>query len=82
MSNYDNELTGAIFPNDKHEKGDQRPHYTGKVTVGGVEYWVAGWKKRSKKGDPYMSLALTLATTQAERKGKPSSDESTDDIPF
>ncbi len=78
---FDNELRGALFQNKQKVKGDKKPHYNGTVTVGGLEYWVAGWKKKSKAGDLYVSIALTLKENQG-KSGKPSDDEDIDEIPF
>lgn len=63
---YDNTNSGALFLNDD-KKTDKHPDYRGTLNVEGVEYWVSGWKKRSKKGDPYMSLAIT---EKEERRGR------------
>lgn len=57
---YDNELSGALFPKDKKDvRHAKSPTHNGTVTVHGVEYWVSGWRKKSKAGKDYMSLALT-----------------------
>jgi hypothetical protein len=49
--------TGAIFVNDRKEK-DTHPDRSGSATIDGVEYWVSGWLKKTKDGQPYLSLAF------------------------
>ena len=51
---YDNELSGALFKNDK--QNDKQPDYTGTCEIGGTEYQIASWIKKSQKGTTYMSL--------------------------
>lgn len=54
---YDNELRGVLFRNDKKEKETQ-PDFKGDVTVEGQEYWLSAWVQESKKGTKYFSLSL------------------------
>lgn len=58
MSNYDNNDSGALFDNDRRTS-DRHPNMRGSATVGGVEYWVSAWEKRSAGGKNYISLAFT-----------------------
>lgn len=56
MPEYDNNLTGVLFPNDK-KGSDRAPDVTGKAEIDGVEYRVAGWKRvSSNSGKPFFSL--------------------------
>ena len=50
------ELSGAMFPNTKTT--EKSPDLRGSVKVGGIDYEVAGWKRKSKNGLAYISLAL------------------------
>jgi hypothetical protein len=43
------ENSGALFTNDKREK-ETHPHYNGKATINGVDYYVSSWIKEGKKG--------------------------------
>ena len=54
---YDNTNGGALFPNDRKEK-DTHPDFRGNVNVEGKEYWIRGWKKVSKSGMKFLSVAL------------------------
>lgn len=49
-------MSGAMFPNTK--TSEKSPDLRGSVKVGGVDYEVAGWKRKSKNGLAYLSLAL------------------------
>jgi len=88
MSEYDNELRGALFKNTQKREGKQDADYRGNVTVNGVEYWVSSWINTSKKdGSKYMSLSLKpkeqQAAPPASAPAKPGTDpEFDDDIPF
>jgi uncharacterized protein (DUF736 family) len=81
---YDNTNSGALFKNQK-KSSEKHPDYTGSVNVGGVEYWLSSWIKKSKTGDTFMSLAVTPKDKDAKQteKAKPVSKEELDDtIPF
>lgn len=79
---FDNEKRGVLFTNNR--KADEKhADYTGNVTVDGVEYWLDGYKKVSKKGDPFLSLRLR------PKQARPAPDPydspeavDPDDIPF
>lgn len=63
---YDNTNTGALFINDK--KSDNHPDRQGSINVDGKEYWLSGWIKKTKKGDPYLSLAVKPKDKKDEPK--------------
>lgn len=50
------ELQGAMFPNTK--TNDKQPDLRGSALIGGVEYEIAAWKRISKAGNTYLSLAF------------------------
>lgn len=55
----DKEDRGALFPNEKKER-DTQPDLTGKLNVGGVQFYVSAWKNQAKSsGVKYLSLAVT-----------------------
>lgn len=55
MPEYDDELSGVLFPNTK--KTDKSPDVTGKCQIDGVEYRIAGWKRMSNgTGKKFFSL--------------------------
>jgi uncharacterized protein (DUF736 family) len=54
MSDYDNELRGSTFKNDRKEK-ETHPDYTGTCQIDGKEYYISTWVKESKSGKKYFS---------------------------
>ena len=51
------ELQGVMFPNDKMT--DRQPDFRGSVKIGGLDYYISAWKRVSKAGGQYLSLAFT-----------------------
>lgn len=49
MSQYDNNLTGVLFKNDKGDN-EKRPDYKGSAEIEGVQYWVSAWIRDTAKG--------------------------------
>ncbi len=49
--------SGSIFQNDRKDS-DRHPDRSGQAMIGGVEYWVSGWLKKTKDGKPFLSLAF------------------------
>lgn len=85
MTDYDNTNRGALFVNGKKES-DQHPDWQGQIDVDGVGYWISAWKKKSKSGDPYMSLSIKpkeqKRAPQNTRRPPPPQDDPNDDIPW
>jgi hypothetical protein len=64
MSDYDNELRGVLFKNDRKEQ-DRHPDYKGSCEIGGVEYWISSWLKDGRNGK-FLSLAFTEKDQQGQ----------------
>lgn len=57
MSYEQKDNSGSLFKNAKKET-DKHPDRTGSALIDGVAYWVSGWVKQDKNGNPWMSLAF------------------------
>ena len=77
-----------IKPDSERKDPVKSPNIVGGVTYNGSEYHLSGWKKTSKKGQPFTSLALTLKNQDSDGDGgsesgsEPSSTDYDDEIPF
>jgi hypothetical protein len=49
--------TGSIWANDKRQ-ADNHPDRTGSALIGGREYWLNGWLKKTKDNKSYLSLSF------------------------
>ena len=84
---YDNELRGSLFKNDK-DGNEARPDYTGTCQIGGVEYRMAAWIKESKAGNKFMSFKFdpkeggAAAKPSAHQQAKSNGYQEDQDIPF
>ena len=47
---------GVLFQNDQRQS-ERSPDYSGSITVDGKPYWLSAWKKSSRDGKEYLSLA-------------------------
>ena len=85
MSEYDNELRGALFKNKQKRPEKKDADYRGNATVGGVEYWLDAWINEPKGGgDKYMSIRFKAKDAQpnaAPAAPEPQADFD-DAIPF
>jgi len=87
--NYDPNMKGVLFKNDKGENAN-RPDYRGTCVINNVDYNVSGWIKASKKtGDKFMSLSFQAkGEGKVTRSNQPAKVEMTEDnwhddaIPF
>ena len=65
---YDKELTGVLFANDK-EGNAARPDWKGSIQIEGVEYWLSARDKTSAKG-PLISLKAEKKKTAVQAMEK------------
>lgn len=75
--------SGSLFKNERKEK-DTHPDRTGSAMIGGVPYWVNGWVKQDKNGNPWLSLAFKPKEAAAPKRqtGGMSDAAMNDEIPF
>ena len=80
MPDYDNNMRGVLFKNDRG-RGENSPPYTGSCEIEGEEYWVSAWVNEGKKGK-YFKLSFKAKDGRlAKAKENPKFDEDLD-IPF
>lgn len=76
---------GALFKNDK-EGNENRPDSKGKAKIGGVEYYVAAWRKEGSSGTKFLSLSFQRVDDsqkpQQDNKEPDPTDDLDMDIPF
>lgn len=76
--------SGSLFKNQRKET-DNHPDRTGSATIEGISYWVNGWVKQDKNGNPWLSLAFKRKEAKAAQPSaprKPARDDIGDEIPF
>lgn len=49
--------TGVLFKNNK--KSESHPDMKGKININGKELEIAGWSKKDKNGNVYLSLKVS-----------------------
>ena len=70
--------TGVAFP-EQEKKSERHPDLTGNALVNGQKLRVAIWKKESKAGKPYLSIAFSeFKTEENQSSGGSDSSESFD----
>lgn len=55
---FDDTNRGVLFLNDK-EGNENRPDYTGKINVNGVEKRIAAWVKPNDKVGDFLSISVS-----------------------
>ena len=79
MTDYDNNMRGVLFKNDRKEK-DTHPDYKGSCEINGEEMWMSALLKNGKNGT-FMSFSFT-PKEQPKKQSAPVPTEDFDDIPF
>jgi hypothetical protein len=54
---FDDTNRGVLFRDEKKSEPADRD-YSGSINIAGVEYWLSGWTKTSKKGTKFLSLSV------------------------
>jgi uncharacterized protein (DUF736 family) len=83
MADYDNNMRGVLFHNDKGDN-PKRPDMTGSLEIDGTKYRVSAWSKTSQKGNDFLSFVVE--EDDGSRKAAPvsngASSQMDDAIPF
>ena len=78
---YDNTNRGMLMKN-LNKTADNHPDYSGSSNVNGVDHWLSGWIKESKKGTKFFSLSIKPKDEQKKAKPKQVDEDMNDSIPF
>lgn len=80
---YDNRNRGILGKN-KNKTADNHPDYSGSINIDGIDYWLSGWLKESKKdGTKFFSLSVKPKDANPSKKKQQADDKDFDqDIPF
>ena len=86
MADYDNNMRGVLFHNDKGDN-PKRPDMTGNLEINGTKYRVSAWNKTSQKtGNQFLSFVVEEddgTRQQAQpQQSKPANGGLNDEIPF
>src|SRR5262245_4200417 len=73
--------SGSVFVNDNKTQ-DSHPDRSGSAKIGGVDYWVNGWLKKTKTGEPYLSLSFRRKDAATSSGGGPPKRDDDSTIPF
>jgi hypothetical protein len=69
MPDYDNNMSGVLFKNDKKDS-ERHPDYKGNCEVDGVQMWLSAWIKTSRDGTKkFMSLSFELKEGHSFQRG-------------
>jgi hypothetical protein len=64
---------GAIWGNKKKTK-ETHPDFTGSINVGGIEYWLDGWKRPEGANVSQPSMKFSVRPKEGQQLGKPHED--------
>jgi hypothetical protein len=76
---FDNSNSGVLFRND-NKQSDKHADYRGEVNVAGIDYWLNGYVRASKKGVRF--IAFKLKPKKQEATAAPAKPEFDDEISF
>jgi hypothetical protein len=83
MSYEQKDNSGSLFKNDR-KTTERQPDRKGSAMIDGVNYWVSGWVKQDKNGNPWMSLSFEAKDGAQKPAPKKSlrDDMDGEEIPF
>lgn len=85
MADYDNNMRGVLFPNDKGDN-PKRPDMKGSLEIDGTKYFVSAWNKTSQKGQDFISFVVEeddgVRKNAAPVSNGATSQSMSDEIPF
>jgi hypothetical protein len=75
------DFSGSIFVNDRKDQ-DTHPDRTGSAKIGGMDYFVNGWLRKTKDDKPYLSLSFKPKQDKPPASNKSRADDFEDAVPF
>src|SRR5262249_20600439 len=66
---FDNKEKGNLWPDDRKKEKSKAPDRTGTLNVGGVEFWISGWLRKTEDGRQYLSLAVQKKEDKGRGQG-------------
>ena len=78
------ENSGSMFKNTRKER-ETHADMTGEINVNGKLYWINGWRKVDRNGNPWLSLSVREKQPRGDVAPTPTGevkDILDDDIPF
>lgn len=54
---YQNAGNGSMERN-KEKRSDKSPDFKGRATIEGKQYWLSGWNREDRDGNPFVSLSF------------------------
>ena len=73
--------SGSMFKNQRKEK-DTHPDMAGEIMVDGKVYWLNGWRKIDKNGNPWYSVSVNEKKDRPQDGQTRSAPNTDDTIPF
>jgi hypothetical protein len=67
---FDNSNAGVLFKNE-NKQPEKHSDYRGEVNAAGLDYWLDGWVRTSKKGSRFISFKLKLKEDQPTKVKEP-----------
>jgi len=80
VADRDFDMSGILF-RETDKKNEKGPDYTGKLTVLGIDYRLAGWIREGKSGK-FLSLKVSVPDAQRGGGGGQRQRDDDDRIPF
>jgi uncharacterized protein (DUF736 family) len=66
LKKFDNSNSGVLFKNE-NKQSEKHADYRGEINAAGVDYWLDGWVRTSKKGTKFISFKLKPKDDQPNR---------------
>jgi len=74
--------SGSMFPNNK-KVAENHADLQGSIRVGGVDYWINGWNKKTNNGLSWISLSVKEKVARpVVEEPETKTEDINDEIPF